>query len=145
MQTGKIGRIERMATDVDNRTSKARNWAVFAILILASIGLIASSIYQYQAVGILKSLFEPIWQWSPIAGTLLGYLLFCVIVTASYWRQKQAEWFVTNLFGVTAAYAAGIALSADLGELRWVAVAVLVGFASYLMVFSRRLRRKKAN
>ena len=88
---------------------------------------------------------DPIEQFlaNPLAGSLLIYLCVCLFLFAVYKWNKNLERFAANVFIVTACWAAGIALTPALGDMRWFAVAIQIVFAVFLMIYSRRMLHKK--
>ena len=78
-----------------------------------------------------------------IVGIFLIYLCACLFLFAVFKWNKNLERLVANVFIVTACWAAGISLNPELGNIRWFVVAIQIGFAVFLVIYSRRLLRKK--
>jgi hypothetical protein len=83
---------------------------------------------------------------NPLVGSLVVYFFVCLVLFAGYKWQKNLEHFVAKVFMVTAIWAAGLWLSPELGNARWPVIAIQIGFAVFLMNYSRRLyhERKKS-
>jgi hypothetical protein len=78
-----------------------------------------------------------------LLGSVVVYFFVCAIFFAVYKWRKDLELFVAKVFMVTACWAAGLSLSPELGEPRWFVVALQIGFAVFLMIYSRRLYRER--
>lgn len=88
---------------------------------------------------------DPVEQFlaNPLVGSLLVYLCVCLFLFVVYKWKKNLERLIANVFIVSACWAAGIALTPTLGDIRWFAVAIQIGFAISLMIYSRRMHNKK--
>ncbi len=79
----------------------------------------------------------------PLVGSLFVYLIACILLFLAYKWNKKWDLFIAKIFAVTACWAAGIALSASLGENRWFVVVMLLSLVACLFVVDQKSKRRK--
>jgi uncharacterized membrane protein YfcA len=80
---------------------------------------------------------------NPLILTLSVYAIFCLIQYLEYLLNKKREWFLAKIFMISICWVVVLALSASLGDMRWLAVAFLMLLAVYLFIYARRVNQKQ--